>query len=949
MAQPVIQHSFAAGEWAPALNARVDLAKYHTGAALLRNFYVDYRGGASTRPGTKYILQAFKSATAVRLIPFQASFTVNYVLEFGDFYIRFYYNGAPVLETAVALTAATSASPAVLTKAGHGLSNGDWVYASGFTGGTWGTNLNGKYWIVTAVSGNDFGLRNLSGTVLNSTGFGTWSAGNVQRVYTLPSPYAAGDLAKIKYAQNVNTLVLCHPSYVPYVLTLISAASWTIQSISFGSTVAAPTNVTVVTTPATAGTFNYSYIVTAVDAHNNEESVASTAGTEASKLNILIPTNLATNHITWTASPGAVSYNVYRANPSSVGAIPAGSAHGYIGNVTGTALDDPGIAADFSITPPLPQNPFQGAGLASVTVTAAGTYTTVPTATVAAAPTGGVTATVAPVLGGVSAAPNNAGSGFVVGDIVYAQNPPDTALGAFGGISFTVASIGGGGAVATLTVLNPGSIASGTTPTNPIRFFTGGYIKFCTLDVTWGVTVVNVTSPGAGYTSVPAITFSAGAATATAVLYTASGGNPSVPCYYQQRLVLAGPTTSPQQFNMSMTANYYNYNTHFPLLPDDAVQGTIVSTQLNSIKAMLPFPSGLITFGDRAAWLINGGSGTTPVTPETLQANAQAYNGASDVPPIVANYDIIYVQAKGSIVRDLTFNFYTSIFTGTDISVLSSHLFYGYTITEWAFAEEPYKIIWAIRNDGVALTLTFLKEQEVIGWAHSDTTGLFKSVCSVVEQVSFGAVDAVYFVVERVINGNTVKYVERLAERIFPNGAASSWCVDAGLQYNGSPTASFTGGEQLAGATVTGLADGEVITPFVMPTNGNFTLPATASVVTVGLAFTPQLQTLPIDLGNPTVQSKMKKIPEVTLRVQETLGLSIGTTFSDLVPMKDLVVGNVGGQTNTLVTGLVTGDARTILDPKYYTTGQYCIQQSNPLPATILGVIPEITVGDTGR
>ena len=45
VAQPVIQSSFNSGEWAPTLYARVDVAKYHSGAALLRNFFVDYRGG----------------------------------------------------------------------------------------------------------------------------------------------------------------------------------------------------------------------------------------------------------------------------------------------------------------------------------------------------------------------------------------------------------------------------------------------------------------------------------------------------------------------------------------------------------------------------------------------------------------------------------------------------------------------------------------------------------------------------------------------------------------------------------------------------------------------------------------------------------------------------------------------------------------------------------------
>jgi hypothetical protein len=48
MPAPVIQPAFASGELAPSLYGRVDLAKFHVGAALLKNFFVDYRGGART-------------------------------------------------------------------------------------------------------------------------------------------------------------------------------------------------------------------------------------------------------------------------------------------------------------------------------------------------------------------------------------------------------------------------------------------------------------------------------------------------------------------------------------------------------------------------------------------------------------------------------------------------------------------------------------------------------------------------------------------------------------------------------------------------------------------------------------------------------------------------------------------------------------------------------------
>ena len=127
MAQPVIQSSFHSGEWSPALFARVDLAKYKSAAALLRNFFVDYRGGVSTSPGTKYIIQGFNPHPKIRLIPFAASFSVNYILEFGHHYIRFINNGTPVVESGTTITGATQANPCVITDVGHGYKTGDWV------------------------------------------------------------------------------------------------------------------------------------------------------------------------------------------------------------------------------------------------------------------------------------------------------------------------------------------------------------------------------------------------------------------------------------------------------------------------------------------------------------------------------------------------------------------------------------------------------------------------------------------------------------------------------------------------------------------------------------------------------------------------------------------------------------------------------------------------------
>ena len=152
MSTPAIKTSFASGEWAPKLRSRVDIQKYHSGAQLLRNFFVDYSGGgASTRQGTKFINQC--KAAGARLIPFQPSTSLSYVLEFGQNYIRFYSNGAPIVEATTAITGATNANPGVITDVAHGYTTGDWVFISNVGGMT---QLNGNYYIVIVTGANAY-------------------------------------------------------------------------------------------------------------------------------------------------------------------------------------------------------------------------------------------------------------------------------------------------------------------------------------------------------------------------------------------------------------------------------------------------------------------------------------------------------------------------------------------------------------------------------------------------------------------------------------------------------------------------------------------------------------------------------------------------------------------------------------------------------------------------
>lgn len=973
MAQPAIQTSFNAGELSPSLFARVDLAQYHRGAATLRNFFVDYRGGASTRAGTEYLAPTLGLVgTKVRLIPFQASSTIGYVLEFGNHYIRFYFQGAQVL-----------------------------------------------------LAGNP---------------------------YTISTPYDWGDLPLLKFVQNVSSLIICHPNYPPAVLTILAANNWTLSTINFGPTQVAPGAIGGASNLA-AGTWTYGYLVTAVDI-DGHESVPSPPVVLATLADI-VSTN-GTNTVSWGTVSGAASYNVYKTFPVFNTAIVAGAPYGFIGNTTGLSFTDttPGITPDFSQTPPIPQNPVVGGSVISLLLTLDAAYTVVPSIVLGAAPAGGYQATAYASLGALSAAVANPATNVIVGgDGVTGPNGQTLTFsnGVVATITTSVQIAGNAWRVTGISLANRGSVvgAGTATPTNPVAATSasGGWTFPThvppTVNIIWSLANGSLVliQGGFGYTAAPGVTFAPAGATATTTISpTASSGgfgNPSVPGFLDQRLVLAAPRTAVQSMNLSKPGEFFNFDISNPSEADDAIQITIVGTQLNQIKSLVQVPTGLITFTSRAAWLVNGGGGQTPVTPANIQANSQAFEGANDLPPIQVNYDILYGQAKGPYIRDLTFNFYVNIFTGTDISAISSHLFYGYQILEWAWAEEPFKTVWAVRSDGVLLSLAFLKEQELVAWAHSDTLGLFSSVCTIVEETELGLLDATYFVTVRTINGTQVQMVERMAERFFRYGVEDAWCVDCALQsqptivgagtlivpqsavgasvtltssapdfagvgvgwivrsgggiirvtglisntqvqgvvtqaiqwvipddplatpnetFTGDswggwtiwqPFTVFTGLTHLIGMQVSGLADGVPVGPLDVSGGGTVTLPFLSTKVVLGLPFTAQLKTLAIDLGEPTVQGKRKKITAVTARCENTLGLTIGSSFSNLVPMKDLVVGNVGSASNAVVTGLVSADARTIVDPAWTVPGQYCFQQSSPLPATILGVIPEITVGDT--
>ena len=289
-----------------------------------------------------------------------------------------------------------------------------------------------------------------------------------------------------------------------------------------------------------------------------------------------------------------------------------------------------------------------------------------------------------------------------------------------------------------------------------------------------------------------------------------TGTYPGVVAYFQQRRVYAATNNAPDTYFMSQPGAYLNFDSSIPTISSDAITGTPWSQQVNGIQWLIQIPAGLVALTGLGTWVVNGEGGSNinpqPVTPSSDQALQQGFNGANNIcQPFVQNYDIIFVQAMGSVVRDVFTGSYFNIFVGNDLTILSGQLFTGYALSQVAWTEEPFKVAWYVRNDGALLSLTYLKEQEVYGWARHDTYGQFVSVCSVIEL----PVNALYTVVQRNAaqdNNLPFYYIERMNNRIW-NQIEHAWCVDCAFQYpQPAPNASISTTTLTGSATFTASA-----------------------------------------------------------------------------------------------------------------------------------------------
>ena len=223
--------NFAGGEASPKLRGRTDVVPYFACAETLENVLVTHYGSALRTPGTRHVARLKLQAKPAKLIPFIFSTGQSYILEFGNLYMRVYQDGGSVTETAINISGITKADPAVVTVSGVAPANGKFVDISGVVGMT---QVNSKRYIVANRTSTTFELTDEDGNNVNSSGYTTYSsAGIVEVVYEIATPWDETQVPDLKFTQQADVMYLVHPSITPRVLSRLSSTSWTLAEIAY--------------------------------------------------------------------------------------------------------------------------------------------------------------------------------------------------------------------------------------------------------------------------------------------------------------------------------------------------------------------------------------------------------------------------------------------------------------------------------------------------------------------------------------------------------------------------------------------------------------------------------------------------------------------------------------------------------------------------------------------
>lgn len=401
----------------------------------------------------------------------------------------------------------------------------------------------------------------------------------------------------------------------------------------------------------------------------------------------------------------------------------------------------------------------------------------------------------------------------------------------------------------------------------------------------------------------------------------AAGDYPSRVTFWEQRLMFGGTINAPNAIYGSRTADFENMDFARPQRENDSIAMAITTGETNSIDAFLPMDKLLVGTSDNI-FSLHGPNDDLLVPSPPPAAKRHVGRGISLPKPIMVGEVGFYQPRIETGVRTIGYTFEIDGYRSSDVSIFAPHLFEQFRIIRWAYQPEPQSIIWALRDDYTVLAFTWEAEQQVWGWTEMDFGGdVLDLVC-----IPEGDESRVYLTIERQINGEAVRYVERM-EKVKWSDYTTTAFVDCAKSYElDAPETVIQGLDHLEGETVNVLADGYFATATVE--GGAITLNEAASKVVIGLPYSAVVETLPLP-----DEPKKKITGEIYVELVDSFDVWAGRREDELELIRTRAEGEIGPP--ILFSGLAE-PARP--DQVVDHEAAIIVKQSSPYPFTLTGL-----------
>lgn len=362
--------------------------------------------------------------------------------------------------------------------------------------------------------------------------------------------------------------------------------------------------------------------------------------------------------------------------------------------------------------------------------------------------------------------------------------------------------------------------------------------------------------------------------------WSALNGWPETVTFVQQRLAFAGTKTNRQTVWLSRSGDMHNFGKLGTTIVDsDAITFTLDSGTQDKIvwlKGTKNLHLGTIA----NEWTVTG-NGQTAMTPVAgVLTESPTNQGSEPLMPLRIGMTLVFLEQHGRVVNEFLYDYNYDSYKSTDITILAPHLTEEKSIIRWTYQQTPNSIVWAVREDGALLGLTYQRQHGVVAWHQHDTDGEFLDVCAIPGQ---DREDDLWAAVKRNVNGVDVVYLEKKYPEFIGESVVNSRFLDSALVYSGASTNSITGLTHLIGKSVSVLADGSFHPNVTVSGTGSITLNRMATNVLVGLAYESVVSPIlpEVQRADGSGLNRLERLLGAYISLYKSLGFMIRVRYSD--------------------------------------------------------------------